>query len=151
MGKGHMWEWMGYDVCGFVWIWGSDRATRRYEIMCLRCFFCIVMVSHTLWARPGPTWDHTGPNGPIWSHMELWARQSISFCPPDVWAHLGPYEANKFRLCYQDECNVIRTREREKDAYQDERKARARVGAQSGLGPGPGWGPYGPIGALMGP
>ena len=32
-----------------------------------------------------------------------------------------------------------------------------RVGAQSGLGPGPGWGPYGPIGplwahgALMGP
>ena len=29
--------------------------------------------------------------------------------------------------------------------------ARARVGAQSGLGPGPGWGPYGPIWALMGP
>ena len=29
--------------------------------------------------------------------------------------------------------------------------ARARVGAQSGLGPGPGWGPYGPILALMGP
>ena len=28
-------------------------------------------------------------------------------------------------------------------------KARARVGAQSGLGPGPGWGPYGPIWALM--
>ena len=27
--------------------------------------------------------------------------------------------------------------------------ARARVGAQSGLGPGPGWGPYGPIWALM--
>ena len=26
-----------------------------------------------------------------------------------------------------------------------------RVGAQSGLGPGPGWGPYGPIWALMGP
>jgi len=26
-----------------------------------------------------------------------------------------------------------------------------RDGAQSGLGPGPGWGPYGPIGALMGP
>ncbi len=26
--------------------------------------------------------------------------------------------------------------------------ARARVGAQSGLGPGPGWGPYGPIGPL---
>ena len=26
---------------------------------------------------------------------------------------------------------------------------RARVGAQSGLGPGPGWGPYGPIWALM--
>ena len=25
---------------------------------------------------------------------------------------------------------------------------RARVGAQSGLGPGPGWGPYGPIGPL---
>ena len=24
----------------------------------------------------------------------------------------------------------------------------ARVGAQSGLGPGPGWGPYGPIGPL---
>ena len=24
-----------------------------------------------------------------------------------------------------------------------------RVGAQSGLGPGPGWGPYGPIWALM--
>ena len=24
-----------------------------------------------------------------------------------------------------------------------------RVGAQSGLGPGPGWGPYGPIRALM--
>ena len=23
-----------------------------------------------------------------------------------------------------------------------------RVGAQSGLGPGPGWGPYGPIGPL---
>ena len=29
--------------------------------------------------------------------------------------------------------------------------ARARVGAQSGLGPGPGWGPYGPLWALMGP
>ena len=27
-------------------------------------------------------------------------------------------------------------------------KTRARVGAQSGLGPGPGWGPYGPIGPL---
>ena len=26
-----------------------------------------------------------------------------------------------------------------------------RVGAQSGLGPGPDWGPYGPIWALMGP
>ena len=26
--------------------------------------------------------------------------------------------------------------------------ARAWVGAQSGLGPGPGWGPYGPIGPL---
>ena len=26
-----------------------------------------------------------------------------------------------------------------------------RVGAQSGLGPGPGWGPYGPMWALMGP
>ena len=26
-----------------------------------------------------------------------------------------------------------------------------RVGAQSGLGPGPGWGPYGPIWTLMGP
>ena len=28
---------------------------------------------------------------------------------------------------------------------------RARVGAQSGLGPGPGWGPYGPLWAHMGP
>ena len=26
-----------------------------------------------------------------------------------------------------------------------------RVGAQSGLGPGTGWGPYGPLWALMGP
>ena len=26
-----------------------------------------------------------------------------------------------------------------------------RVGAQSGLGPGPGWGTYGPMWALMGP
>ena len=29
--------------------------------------------------------------------------------------------------------------------------ARARVGAQSGLGPGPGWGPHGPLWAHMGP
>ena len=29
--------------------------------------------------------------------------------------------------------------------------ARARVGAQSGLGPDPGWGPYGPLWAHMGP
>ena len=27
--------------------------------------------------------------------------------------------------------------------------ARARVGAQSGLGPGPGWGPYGPLCFLL--
>ena len=33
----------------------------------------------------------------------------------------------------------------------NQRKYGARVGAQSGLGPGPGWGPYGPMWALMGP
>ena len=32
--------------------------------------------------------------------------------------------------------------------HQQVALARARVGAQSGLGPGPGWGPYGPIGPL---
>ena len=34
--------------------------------------------------------------------------------------------------------------------FSKARHGPGRVGAQSGLGPGPGWGPYGPIWALMG-
>ena len=37
------------------------------------------------------------------------------------------------------------------ESHPRKKGAGARVGAQSGLGPGPGWGPYGPIWALMGP
>ena len=36
----------------------------------------------------------------------------------------------------------------QRKSHPRETGARARVGAQSGLGPGPGWGPYGPIGPL---
>ena len=44
-----------------------------------------------------------------------------------------------------------KTSKRQAKIFQITRKsllARARVGAQSGLGPGPGWGPYGPLWAL---
>ena len=69
---------------------------------------------------PSPGW---GPYGPIWALMGPYI---VPYGP--LWALMGAYgpeKSQKIRLCW------------------------VRVGAQSGLGPGPGWGPYGPIWALM--
>ena len=73
----------GWDMVlpAFVSTCRSDRATRRYEMICLRNIWIIKMVSHTLCARSGPIKAHMDP---------LWAHGSEKNCPRDVWAHMGP-------------------------------------------------------------
>ena len=95
----------------------------------------------------GPIWAHMGPYGPTWAH--IWAH---------IWAHMGPNPDRAptrtgpqpgpgpptFDFVPHDSLSII---------YWGSHLAvpgwgPVRVGAQSGLGPGPGWGPYGPIGPL---
>ena len=69
-------------------------------------------------------------------------RPTMILSTSDVWITMGTFlKSNRLYRCFTK--YFFRT--------TDEHLARARVGAQSGLGPGPGWGPYGPIWALMGP
>ena len=59
-----------------------------------------------------------------------------------IWAHMGPNPdrtgMETYTDLYENQQHILRC-------------TKILDGAQSGLGPSPGWGPYGPIWALMGP
>ena len=66
------------------------------------------MVSRTAWARAGPTRADTGPNGPIWAHLNpygfFWAQKG-----PVLTNHLLTYHVTAPELNgLSQECYIIR-------------------------------------------